>query len=334
MRILKLCAVLGVLAALVVPAGAVTLPPYTGGVDYLKSRDQDNGATYLIDPTTFTATQQDLTLAQFAAAGGQKFAAPGAFNGEDNWGIWRLYHIEPGMLTAGNTQVTAVGPVTWDDSPAANSTQMVGMFFGGVDNTVRISNIVLLGGGNFQYDIRIVTSDVQFNLWAVNKADLNLSASNAGVGLVNDTTLVDYLAGSRTIQDEYPGWLDATSKANGGLQVLDGVSTQFIVNGTISVIGGVEILNLHTDAWFDINAAGPGVWDLTWGSDPELVSLNGTPSDVWFNWTITNSTENWTAQSQDNGGAANVVPEPITMLGLFLGVSGVGGYLRRRSRVA
>ena len=336
MRILKLCVALGVLAALVAPAAAIPLPGYLAGVDYIASRNQDNGATYVIDPLTFTETQKDLTMAQFAAAGGVKLGAPGALNGEDTWGIWRLYHIEGGQLAAGNTQVTPIGPIAYDDSTATQATQMAGIFFGGVDQTVRISNITLLGGGNFQFDIRIATSGVKFELWGVNLVDLSLSASNAGVGPVLDKGLVKYpeTAGPlRTVANEYPGWLDATSKANGGVLVLDGNSNQFIVSGTISVIGGVEIFNLHTDAWFDIYGAGSGVWDAAWGTTPGLVSLNGTPSDVWFNWTITNSTQGWTAQSQDNGGAAFIIPEPITMLGLFLGVGGLGGYLRRRGRL-
>lgn len=330
MRVLKLCIVLGVLAALVVPASALTIPSYFGGVDYLKSRNEDNGSNYFITnqalfnvagPGGTPGYGTTFTQAQLAGAGITRVQSQGAISAvEDSWGIMRLYHIETGLLDPSKTQVTANGTVSLSDDLGNNSTQLVGMFYGGVD-----VGITFFGPTTVQ----IQTAGTKFELWAVEKANLVASATAAGVAPVNGVTLVDYKAG-RTVANQYPGWLDATSKA-GGVLLLTGTTTEQIFLGTINangVAGG-------SNTYFDINGAGPGLWDAAWGSNPGLVSFaNNVPSDMWFNWTVSNSLRGWGAQSQDNGGVANVIPEPITILGLLLGVGSVGGYIRRRTRAA
>lgn len=327
MRLLKLCTILGVLAALVVPASALTIPSYFGGVNYLKSRNEDSGSLYIIsDLVDFAASGgfgHAYTQAEIAAAGSgiTKTPSVGGIGTEDSWGIVRLYHIQQGKLDPSKTQVTADGAVSFDDSLGTDSTQLVGMFYGGVDASVMWLNATT---------VQIQTTGTKFELWAVEKANLDASALAAGVNPVDGVTLVGFDATNRTGPNTYEGWLDATSKA-GGLQLLSGVTTEQIFLGTINangVAGG-------SNTYFDINAAGPGAWDAAWGSNPGLVSfVNSVPSDMWFNWTITNSQRGWASQSQDNGGVANVIPEPITMLGLLFGVGSVGGYIRRRTRVA
>lgn len=323
MRILKLAVIVGFLAALVVPASALTLPSYFGGVNYLKSRNEDSGSLYFIsDPALFAASGgfgHAYTQAEIAAAnsGITKIQSVGGIGNEDSWGIVRMYHIETGLLDPSKTQVNANGVVSFDDSLGTDSTQIVGMFYGGVD-----ASVTWFGPNTVQ----IQTVGTNFELWAVEGANLLASATAAGVAPVNGVTLVGFNAANRTVPSEYAGWLDATSKA-GGVQLLSGVTTEQLFLGTINVSGVAGSSNTY----FDINAAGPGIWDLAWGANPGLLSFqNSVPSDMWFNWTISNSQRGWASQSQDNGGVANVIPEPVTMLGLLLGVGGVGGYIRRR----
>jgi hypothetical protein len=311
------------LAALVVPASALTIPSFSSGVNYLKSRNEDSGALYIIsDPDKFADSGgfgHAYTQTEIAAAdsGITKIPSAGSIGTEDSWGIVRMYHIQQGKLDPSKTQVTADGVVYLDDSLGDDSTQLVGIFYGGEDASVTWLNA---------NTVEIVTVGTKFELWAVEEAALAASALAAGVDPLDGVTLVDFIAANRTAAATYKGWLDATSKA-GGVQLLSGVTTEQIFLGTINSNG----VTGNSNTYFDVDAAGPGIWDTAWGSDPGLVSfVNSVPSDMWFNWTITNSLRGWASQSQDNGGVANVIPEPFTMLGLLIGVGSVGGYIRRR----
>jgi hypothetical protein len=79
-----------------------------------------------------------------------------------------------------------------------------------------------------------------------------------------------------------------------------------------------------------------GKWGFSLNSD-WFVSEFGDAADMRIDWVIEGPYDYGTTdkgagfiRSNDEGGTAVVIPEPLTMLSIFLGVSGLGGYIRRR----
>lgn len=312
----------------IVPVEAVTIPSLPNGTLYIKSRNQDSGTTY-VDTNLGAGATETLTPADFNTASRVSFASPGAIGGEDTWGLDLVYQIAPGVITnpaSNGTQVDYVGPIIYDNSAGTQSTWLVAIFYGGTDTSV------ILTGGNGtngiptgDYKQTTETSGVNFKLYAVDQT--NLGAARDSVGLL------PFVAANHTSDDTYVGWTDATA-LTGATLLLEGTSDYFaataVIDGTGHVVGNPDNA---TVAYFDIPAGGAGLWNPILGASDELLTPGGTPTNLYFQWTIGNSSNGWVAKSDDVGGAVATIPEPLTMLGLFLGVGGVGGYLRRRSRV-
>lgn len=334
MRILKICAVVLLVAALSEAAWAVTPPPYWSPVNQLKSRNQDNGTTYAVtDPVAFAAAGGFGTTFDpdnLAGTGISRtkptgaVAQPGNPNElEDSWGIIHVYFIKAGTLTGNQTQVNGIPAApTWDNSDGLEDTWLVGIFYGGNDTGITFTNPLNATA------LTISTEGLHFELWAVDRAALSASATLNGVGPIDPENLVDFDAANRSAANRYDGWVDGV-----GIKLLTGVSTEQTFSGTISADG--LTFDGQTDAYFDIDATDPtGLWNAAWGSDPQLLSLvNSVLSDAYFSWDVQNSSRDWDVASTDLGGVANVIPEPLTMIGLVLGIGSVGGYLRRRTRI-
>jgi hypothetical protein len=330
MRTLKLCALLVVLAAVVVPAEAVTVPPLPNGTLYLKSRNQDNGTTY-VDLGLTPGTTVNLTPADFNTVANPlrvSFKAPGSIGGEDTWGIALTYHIAGGVISnpgVNGSQVDYVGPIIYDNSAGTQDTWLVAVFYGGTDTGISLT------GGNGSNGIpagdfseTIDSTGVKFKLYAVDKA--NLAAGVDSVGLL------PFSAADHTADDTYVGWTDATA-LTGAVLLLEGESDYFQSTVVVDPSGAVVGSSLDaTTAYFDIPENGAGLWNPYFGATDQLLTPTGTPTNLWFQWTLGNSVNGWTVKSDDVGGAVAVVPEPLTMLGMFLGIGSVGGYLRRRNR--
>ena len=89
------------------------------------------------------------------------------------------------------------------------------------------------------------------------------------------------------------------------------------------------------DRW-EIDYWGTTIWDLT---DDDITNLRNLtsplgPGDVtWaFQWDFVIAAGDAEGISKDKRLDTYIIPEPLTMLGLFLGVGSLGGYIRRRVR--
>jgi len=334
MKILKICTVVLLVAALSEAAWAITPPPYWPGTNQLKSRNEDNGTTYAVTDlsaflaaggfgTTFDPDNLAGTGISRAKPDGA-VAQPGSAELEDTWGIVHLYFIKPGNLIANNTAVAGTpGATAWDNSNGLDNTWLVGIFYGGNDTGVTFTNPLNSTA------LTISTENVHFELWAVDKAALIASATANGVGPIDPENLVGFDPTNRSAANRYDGWVDGV-----GIKLLTGISTEFQFNGTISPDG--TSFDGQTSAYFNIDENdASALWNKDWGGNAQLVSLvNSIPSDAYFTWDLQNGDRDWAVHSTDLGGVTTVIPEPLTMLGLALGVGSVGGYLRRRNRVA
>lgn len=340
MKLFKILAIAGLMLAVTGTAGAVTLP--TGFIAW-NARNQDNGTTYTYTglapgaTITFAATSSDPNVHRFLAADGKVIPGSGSPGvKEDSWGIALIYSIAPGALTNpgddGSIVENTGAPATYTLN-STSGTWLTAMFHGGSDTMVTItagSGSVASGGngiavGNFSETIQL--DHLQFELFAVDFSNLS-SAS----GPVSDQTLVQESSARHTAADQYVGWTHDAAGNPLGTLMLTGSSNYFastvVVNGGSGAIVGASID--ATTAYFDVPAAGPGLWNPILGATDELLTPSGDPSNIWFQWTLINSTRGWAVKSNDAGGTF-AIPEPLTMLGLFLGVTGLGGYIRRRT---
>lgn len=352
MKYSKFILAVGFVLAWAATSWAVTVPNLPAGFDYLKSRNEDMGATYIVDGLapgdTFDFSPVGLvpgvpTLTPGTLNGGAsaltvtKVGAVGAMPGEDSWGIALMYQIAPGKLSnpgSDGSIVGFVGPIGYDNSAGTQATWLTAMFHSGVDTAVTVTvgtgpagNGIPLG----QLKQTISTAGLEFELYAVDAAAIDAALAGAVKDSVN---LADYVAASRTAVDEFVGWTGNTLPAANQVLLATGLSDYFqstvVVDGTGTIVS--NSLNAST-VYFDVPAAGPGIWNYSWGTSDQLRTPLGTPSNLWFQWTLDTGERGWTVHSSDIGGAY-AVPEPFTMASVFLAVAGIGGYIRRRRQQA
>jgi len=335
MKVLKILMFAGLILAVTGTAGAVS------GFTALASRNQDMGSVYVY--TNFaTAVAQSGTPGSLTNT--TKIAATGAIGNEDTWGIALLYYIAPGTPVGyglpGTTVNPTGAPATYYNGDGSNGTWLTAIFYGGVDQKVIMSPGLGSHGENVVNE-DVYSAGLQFKLYAVSEAALAAADAAAGNQAPNATTLLNYIdnvahpGDGRTAQDAYAGWVGPSV---GGTLLLTGTSTYFHTTFQVEQDTG-QINNGVTNCYFDVPAdpTNNTAWNNMWNTGQLLSSFDnqapagttGVVSDVWLNWTINNSTNNWDVYSKDFGGA-DIIPEPLTMLGLFLSIGGVAGYIRRR----
>lgn len=356
MRALKLISAVALVMAVTGTAGAVTINNLPAGWDYLKSRNEDMGSAYVVDgladghtfafdptglPGDFSGHVVSGLLDGVAASMTvHKVGAVGAIGREDSWGIALLYQISSGQVNQPpGTPGTIVGfkgtpGIIYDNSAGDKSTWYTAMFYGGVDTWVvqtagNGANGIPVG----QQSQTVSTANMKVDLYAVDASAIDGALVGAAKDSVN---LADYVSASRTAADKYVGW---TGNTIGGTLLVSGVNDYH--QSTVVVDASGNILSNSKDAttaYFTINPG--GYWNgvnpatgLPYLDSNALIPPTGLPADdLWFQWTLDTGQRGWTVHSDDIGGAFNSVPEPLTMLGVFLGVGGMGGYLRRRSK--
>jgi hypothetical protein len=350
MKNVKYLLVLGVVLSWGVSAWAVTVPDLPAGYDYLKSRNADNGSTYVVSGLnpgdTFSFTNTALPNGVPTVVAGNlngapanatvtKFGALGAVQGEDSWGIALMYQIAAGHLNNPGSDGSIVGftgPIGYDNSAGTQDTWLTAMFHSGVDTQV----VVTLGNGtngipSGQQKETITTAGLKTELYAVDAAAIDANLAGAPKDSVN---LADFIPASRTAVDQYQGWTGNTLPAANS--VLLGTGTSDYFQSTVVVDGSGVIVSNSLDAstvYFDVPAAGPGIWNVSWGTSDQLLTPLGDPTNLWFQWTLDSGQRGWSVHSSDLGGAF-AVPEPFTMTSVFLAVAGIGGYIRRRRKQA
>jgi hypothetical protein len=141
---------------------------------------------------------------------------------------------------------------------------------------------------------------------------------------------------ARTADDEFPGWCATTDDL-----FIGGVAEYFRFSGFTTLNEDDEfIFDGETEVVIDVHhpASKVGDWDnwlLNWWDSPDADNPDAfTPTgDIWQSWNLGDPayTNGWIGSEDSGRGYLAVpIPEPVTMLGVFLGVSSLTGYLRRR----
>jgi hypothetical protein len=316
MRTLKLCIMLGVLAALVVPASAISLQG--GGVvfdifNWEQSTTYSGGTTGNWYFKTITSSITDASgvvhtygqdashtnlLSALTPSGPVKGAAD-----EDSWGLLLINTIRPGTVQTSPLDVNPQNPPYFTEGDGGKSLR--GVFWGTDDDAVQQVAPDM---------VRIFSSNVNFNIYEY--------GSGAPVpGTLDPSTRI---TGTPAV---FAGWSDGT-----GVLEAKGVSTWFRYQGDFPA-------GLPEGSNISYQLITGGAWDPVL-DDTFWTAPNGSNATLKATWDISGITNTpvsgsgipWVNSSDLNKGS--VIPEPITMLGLLLGVGGLGGYLRRRGRVA
>lgn len=312
MRTLKLCTILGVVAALAVPAGAIPVLFET------ENREQGNlfnvtsstDGTYLrvdngADPLGWYLGGDTTAESLPVFSGGNTWA------GEDNWGLIWLNKIEIPWYSGNDVYVKPTN---------SGGTALIGMFYGSTDESV---GVYTDGFGNKQYTI--LAGNLEFKVWQV-AISSNIQTLYSTLGDIGTSV------GQRTAQDAYNGWTNlpgATLVLEGGL-----LNAKDEFNFTSSQgAGGFGTSNLYAS----LDPTSPAIWNQFWDTNMINPDVGPAPlgppaatnSDVYMNWTVGGIFDNGSLVSTDFG-YANVVPEPLTMLTLFGSIGLLGGYIRKR----
>lgn len=333
MRILKLCLVVGLIGAAAMPAAALTFNvPYNGPIKF-KFSDWEVGTIYLPsnNNNAFTTVGQTVTLttAEMNAAQANQnpavgnwfsVAPPKAQTGEEGWGIWRLDGIygDPANDQSYSLELYTRGQPSKD---------VWGMFYGINDMQVSVTlknaganpglntgdEIYTLsvwsegmagGGGNeLKFDLYETTSGVDLFGPASSRSGMaSFPGVTGGTPFLSGTAIVDVLSGAPV-----GGMFTSTSD-------IDRASNSLVKS--ITPIGSARVI-------FDV--------DPTVGDGAFYQSVDGL--DIIFTTNVygyTGPLENgWMARTDDPA-FANFVPEPLTVMGLGMGIGGLFGYIRKR----
>jgi len=298
MRILKLCIMLGLVLVLSVPVWAIPVR--------VQSENREQGNLFI------TIAAAAGTYNRILVAGVPEWelsTSPGTYlphtsgsqvwnNAEDGWGLIWLNDMRLDNDNNGSYETVVYNGPT----DASGGLAYIGMFWGVKDDVVVVN-------ANKTYDVS--SSGVKFEMWAV-----TLPKSINTYYIEN----VDLTADTRSAQNVLNTW-----PMGSGTLVLSGTADSFNFSGSLLATSGGGFGS--SDVFISVNTgAGQGIWGPSWDTNTQL------GSDLYLNWTVANVFENNSLVSSDFG-YGDVIPEPVTLLGVFIGVAGLGNYLRKR-RVA
>ena len=303
-------------------------PSVSNGVLYLASRNQENGTAYWINDPTMLPLGSPITFDPDSAPTYISSAGPrGGLQGEDGWGLALMRTIADGVYRPATNTVEA-DPFgnTYYNLTSTSDTWLVGMFWGTQDTSATIKSQT---GTNptdpsFKQSFEVFSSNLHFQLWAVDKSVIDADPLHP----INRENLQDYGAGFRQSSNQYTNWLDPDDPAWAGkaVKLLDGVTTYHKFAGELLAN---QKFTGHTDAYFDVDETGSGLWDPSWGTGQMFTDPDGNKADMYLSWDLTTGERDWDTTSHDFGGV-NQIPEPTTMVLVVLG--GLGVFLRRKDR--
>ena len=243
---------------------------------------------------------------------------PGTSNLEDTWGIFRIRNI-----------TDANGWTVWSET-GKNQT-IYGIAYGEQDIHIEPINDAV---GAYTGEDRISGIGFTIQMWsqtpqgAINPG-LGVGAKvNTPVSPFYPTVTVGIL---ELVLESLPGFINPNN-------VGAGLASEFESRFDFTQLRGdgeawMEITGGASQQYFDLDpfamnaanaaalqAAAPGVFDL----DADFSLRFDTSPYV--------GTEGWLVTSHDPF-ESDVIPEPLTMLGLFMGLGGVGAYIRKRRMV-
>jgi hypothetical protein len=306
----------GIVLTLAMPAAAITL---VYGENDFKIIDRDNGTVYSnIGPKgSFIGDPNNVANGvALLDAYPTKSAAAGAVGGsEDSWGIAKTTDIHD-----------VNGNVIWQSLSA--NTELTWMFYGATD---------------FYAEVVSNTGDV-----TTQSVGLIAELWEQPLAAAPGQPLIDLTQGSpwRTGLNGYTGATEGTmllqlTSADGFLHVLGdlgGPLTEF--ETTFNAVGNTG----GGTAYFDVTGGTMASFFDTNTITSVAGILNGVPNaDAWIQFTSTPTADgpngsldpgavppyDWLVQSEDPV-RTYVIPEPMTMAGLLLGVGCLGRYIRKR----
>ena len=332
-RSLATIAVLGLLLTLAGITNA-SVPPFTGTF-YAHMDNYDASRIYtgkLANGVTPVTPGVNYTPAQLEYIQPTNADNPN----ETSWGVFRFQLVLQGEVTGMNT-ITKVAPPNTLWTEGDNSREMVGIFYDRRDISVSFSNVGHIDGDAvipneaLYYQI-IKSNSTKYKLWyqPFGSYDNGMGGPDARVGIDDYPTIGD-VAGFTTRVVEGTDADDIFTTFDPAMYV-----TNLAGNTTVLPSTTNTYILLTDGPWMQ---PGNGVWfdqafPLGGATAPVAhLSLNSTlkptdkPNDT--NPLLTA----WDVASSDPiTGHVNVIPEPVTMLGLFAGISGLVGYLRKRRK--
>gem|GEM_PF-5603351 len=254
---------------------------------------------------------------------------------EDSWGLLRVTALYAGDITGndshfgdgsnanlyGNDITAAAGGAHWNEGDEINGheTYLRGMLWGSQDQVIEC-----VSPGDYGPDMTPFTVDDvigEYKIWASNGEYrifeiLDDTSENPAVH-------PDYQPSDRPVaEDEFDGWFDDTTDE----LMAGGTAGYFRYQGQLPV---TEAFAGTTEVVFDVDTGVFADQIVNWWTHPEP---DGTNFDIWQTWNIGNpfvTANGWTG-SEDSARGVTIIPEPMTMLGVFLGVSSLTGYIRKR----
>jgi len=260
--------------------------------------------------------------------------------GEDAWGLFEMRQLESGEVIptgAFDAPFGEIGPqspanIYWNAGD--NGEWVRGLFYGVQDQVVQV-----LSTSAFGNDVRIWSSNMNYYMSLMDNPTWDPQMA------VNPTPDLITANGDRT--DGTP-WLIETKDWNAsGTVVMEGIGEYFRFSGFIDAAGIPEGDNTTYADLFDIDGDGlvgdPSIsdWMVNWWDNyfPDNYPVNWLWNDrtnpgysaIKQTWKIGQpvSYANGWIGSEDTA-KTYLVPEPVTMLGMFLGIGGLTGYVRKR----
>jgi hypothetical protein len=317
MKTLKLLTVLGLIFAVSGTASALSLGGYTGQLE-IKYDNWDMGTLYAPNQVATNEAAVDL-LGQNSPLGGEP--------GEDGWLVFRIKSI---------SMASGAGTTLWADGPL-NDTELVGIGYGITDVAV-YTGAPDPGTGNWQ--TYVFSVGATYDIWEQPKGNFDPSLGSGGrlagldaytgVGTPGGVAGASLLVRAETIDgiDPYGESIPLfTPDADTFEQVydFDGVAglTHSFLNATAGEWGDDDLSNGEMIS---------GVFSDPISGAPGKIADMRMKSSSWFYDPDTdpNTDDDWFFKSHDPIVGTYAVPEPLTMLALFGGITGLGGYIRKR----
>jgi len=303
MKYLKAGVVAVMILAVSGTAGAVSLKP---GPAFFHAENWDMATIYVhdtpgvYDPGDFTPWDG----VGVPPAVPYKIVPKGAEPNEDSWGVFRLREIIEGRIKP-DGYIAPDSPTPYWRS-GDNNEEILGVFWGLQDTQVTIKQDL-----SWEVTADNMHDNMQLELWCM---------PAAGFG-----AFYPPVAGSagRTAFNRYAGWVDGT-----GTPLLRGESGSYVYTSNFASpsLEGQTTMYVKVD-----DTLASWQWNPLLGKK-DYFSFAVPETDLYMSLQIGNaSLGDWDAYSSDEG-QAYVIPEPLTMLGVFVGVAGLVRYGRRRLR--
>ncbi len=247
---------------------------------------------------------------------------------EDTFGLIRTTTIAGGNVATGIGADSRFGDGS-DATPVGNNITAGAIYWAeglSEDNYIR----GILYGGQDQVVEVLDSSTSSYRIWSAgSQADMYLIDGDAAY---DPSQSGSPMPTARTADDEFPGWFDDTTDP----LILSAELEYFRYQGsTVVNPQGEPVFDGQTEVVADLQLGKNGSWDdmfANWWDSPDATPATFDPTgDMWQSWNIGDPFtygNGWTG-SEDSG-RAYIIPEPMTMLGVFLGVSSLTGYLRKR----